>query len=800
MKKTQATANIKKYTAEFWQEAVTDYRVAILSREASLLGRKEVLGGKAKFGIFGDGKEVAQVAMARSFRKGDFRSGYYRDQTFVFAAGLGTVQQFFAQLYAHADETKDIFSAGRQMNAHFATPLVDKSGNWLNHTEHKNISADISPTAGQMSRALGLAFASKKYRNIPELGTFSQFSNLGNEVSFCTIGDASTSEGIFWETINAAGVLQVPLATFVWDDGYGISVPIHYQTTKSSISEALAGFQTEKDKAGIEIKTVKAWDYAALRQCFSAGVELCRNQHQPVLFHVQEVTQPQGHSTSGSHERYKSAERLQWEKDADCLVKMREFLLENEAVTIAELEEMETSVKAEVKKAARAAWDNFNYDVNINKTKALQLLSGLNQTEELQALQVELQKALNPTHLNVVKICRQAIFISKTDKTEARAAISAFINEIYQWSNKAYHSHLYSENQFAASKVAEIKPIYTATSPVKNGFEILNGYFEQLFSNNPAVLAFGEDVGKIGDVNQGFANLQAKFGEERIFDTGIREWSIIGQAIGLAMRGLRPIAEIQYLDYLIYALSPLSDDLATLRYRSNAMQQAPAIIRTRGHRLEGIWHSGSPIAMMLNALRGICILCPRDMTRAVGFYNTMLKSNDPAIVIECLNGYRLKEQMPDNLGDFTVPIGQVEILETGTDITLLTYGSCVRVAQEAIKMLKQADISVELIDAQSLLPFDLRSDLRLSVQKTNRLVILDEDVQSGASAYLLDQILVKQNAYMYLDSAPVTISAASVRPAFGSDADYFIKPNTEDIFEQIYNLMQEARPNKYVAL
>ncbi len=799
MKKTQATAT-KKKSAEFWQEALSDYKIAVLSREASLLGRKEVLGGKAKFGIFGDGKEVAQVAMARSFRKGDFRSGYYRDQTFVFAAGLGTVQQFFAQLYAHADETQDIFSAGRQMNAHFASPLVDKNGNWLNHTELKNISADISPTAGQMARALGLALASKKYRSLPHTAAFNQFSNNGNEVSFCTIGDASTSEGVFWESINAAGVLQVPLATFVWDDGYGISVPIRYQTTKASISEVLAGFQPTADKAGVAIQTVKGWDYAALRECFAEGIHQCRDSHQPVLFHVQEITQPQGHSTSGSHERYKSAERLQWEKEHDCIVRMRAFLLENEAATAAELDEIDSNAKNEVKKAARAAWDNFNKDVNVNKNRGLELLAALPQSAAVQNLITELQKGLNPTHLNVAKVCRQALYATREDKNEARQAVADFVTELNQWGKQAYLSHLYSENQFAASRVAEVKPVYSAESPIKNGFEVLNAYFEQLFANNAQVLAFGEDVGKIGDVNQGFANLQQKFGEERIFDTGIREWSIIGQAIGLSMRGLRPIAEIQYLDYLIYALSPLSDDLATVRYRSNAMQQAPAIIRTRGHRLEGIWHSGSPIGMMLNSLRGICLLCPRDMTRAVGFYNTMLKSNDPAIIIECLNGYRLKEQLPDNLADFTVPIGQVEILQTGTDITLLTYGSCVRVAEEAIKMLAEVGISVELIDAQSLLPFDTTAQCAQSVRKTNRLVVLDEDVQSGASAYLLDQILVKQQAYNYLDSAPVSISAASVRPAFGSDADYFIKPSAEDIFEQLYTIMQEAKPHNYTNL
>jgi pyruvate/2-oxoglutarate/acetoin dehydrogenase E1 component/TPP-dependent pyruvate/acetoin dehydrogenase alpha subunit len=800
------------YAPKFKKEAIEDFKTACLSREASLLGRREVLGGKAKFGIFGDGKEVAQVAMARAFKNGDFRSGYYRDQTFVFAAGLGTVEQFFSQLYA--DVANDPFSAGRQMNAHFATPLVDESGQWLPQTTTKNISADISPTAGQMARALGLAAASKQYRarlkadkNLTE--SFANFSQKGNEVSFCTIGDASTSEGVFWETINAAGVTQVPLAVFVWDDGYGISVPIKYQTTKSSISAALSGMQSDDNTGqGIEIRRVKAWDYADLRRVFADGIEDCRANHAPYLFHVQEVTQPQGHSTSGSHERYKSAERLLWEKEQDGIVKMRQWLLSENILTEAEATEIESEAKKEVKAAARRALDKFNAPIAARKAELLAfvdaLLSQNIAAQNIAALtdfRKEAAALHNPTNRDILRLARLILRAVRSESAQIVADLQNWLQDQMAKADYDYTSHLYSENEFAAAAVTEIKPNFnTENTEYKNGFEILNNYFDQLFETHPEVVAFGEDVGQIGDVNQGFAGLQAKHGETRIFDAGIREWTIIGQAIGMAMRGLRPIAEIQYLDYLIYALSPLSDDLATIRYRSAGIQQAPAIIRTRGHRLEGIWHSGSPIGMMLHSLRGICLLVPRDMTRAVGFYNTMLRSNDPAIIIECLNGYRLKEQLPTNLLDFTVPVGVVECLQTGSDVTLVTYGSCVRVAQEAAADLEKLGISVEIIDCQSLLPFDIAKDIAKSLAKTNRLVVLDEDVPSGGAAYILDKVINEQKGYFSLDAQPLLITAKAVRPAYGSDADYIIKPSTEDVVEQVYALMHEARPADFAPI
>ena len=793
--KTQFVSETQALPSEWQAQALEDFALACLSREASLLGRKEVLSGKAKFGIFGDGKELAQVAMARCFEAGDFRSGYYRDQTFMFAAGLANVQAFFAQLYAHADPEHEPFSAGRQMNAHFATPLIDEQGQWLVASESKNVSADISPTAGQMARALGLALASKQYRALGQtIAQAPNFSKSGREISFCTIGDASTSEGVFWETLNAAAVQQVPLAVFVWDDGYGISVPIEYQTTKGSISEALAGFQGPE---GLAIYTVKAWDYLSLRQTFAQALAKVRETHQPCLFHVQEVTQPQGHSTSGSHERYKSAERLQWEKDFDGISRMRQWLLEQNLADAATLDNIAKEAKKQVRQAAKQAWEAFSQPILQQRQKALDLLQALNQPR-LADLITDLQKNPSPIYRDVLKTCRQALFLLQGQSSDpALKALGEFSQALQIWGKLTYTTHLYSEVQDSALEVPAQPPIYAPDAPQLNGFELLNRYFDLAFEQRPELLAFGEDVGKIGDVNQGFMNLQAKYGEARIFDTGIREWTIVGQAIGLAMRGFRPIAEIQYLDYLLYALSPLSDDLASLRYRSFGRQKAPAIIRTRGHRLEGIWHSGSPIGMMLHSLRGIYLLTPRDMTRAIGFYNTLLQSGEPGIVIECLNGYRLKETLPQNLDTLSLPLGQVEILQQGTDLTLLTYGSCVRIAQEALKLLETWGISVELIDAQSLLPFDLAGDCLQSLRKTNRLVVLDEDVPGGASAYLLDAVLVKQGGYRYLDSAPQTLTAKAVRPAYGSDGDYFIKPSAEDVAEAIYDLMHEAKPSLF---
>lgn len=803
MSEVKVKSSKSKFSKKFIEEALADFKVACISREASLSGRKEVLRGKAKFGIFGDGKEIPQVAMARVFKNGDFRSGYYRDQTFMLASGLANVQQLYAQLYAHADSEHDPFSAGRQMNAHFATPLVDKEGEWTNHTQLKNVSSDISPTAGQMARALGLALASKKYRECQKnMGEYAdKFSVNGNEVSFCTIGDASTSEGVFWETINAAGVLQVPLAVFVWDDGYGISVPRHFQTTKGSISEVLKGFNSDENGKGVDIYTVKGWDYVALRDTFDKAIEKVRKTHTPCLFHVQECTQPQGHSTSGSHERYKSQERLDWEKTQDGIEQMKSWLITQGAATEAELTKIQEDAAKEVKDAIKAAFNAFNNPIKTNQQEALvfidALLAATNNKEKVSALREALAKAIDPIHKDIVKFCRQVLHAVRAESSAEKTALQDYTSGFITKFKELYTSKLYSDTKYAALRVEEVKPVYNEESPIKSGFEVLNACFDYHLQNNPAFFAFGEDVGKIGDVNQGFMGMQDKYGVERVFDVGIREWTIIGQAIGMSMRGLRPLAEIQYLDYLIYAASALSDDMATLRYRSNGIQQAPAIIRTRGHRLEGIWHSGSQMGLLLSSLRGICVLVPRDMTRAVGFYNTMLKSDDPCVVVECLNGYRLKEQMPENIGEFTVPVGVPEILQAGSDLTLVTFGSCVRIAQEAIKQLEECGISVELIDVQSLLPFDVHHSIVESVKKTNRLVVLDEDVSGAASAFILDKILVEQKAYFYLDSEPLTIHAEDVRPAYGSDADYFIKPSVEDVFEKIYELMHEVNPKQF---
>lgn len=794
----------KKYSSTFKQEALDDFRVACISRQASLLGRKEVLTGKAKFGIFGAGKEIAQTAMARAFKDGDFRSGYYRDQTFMLALGLATVDQLYAQLYADADPNNEPFSAGRQMSSHFATPFVDKNGDWLDHKNTKNISSDISPTGGQMARGLGLALASKKYRNSKALNNSTGFSDKGNEVCFCTIGDASTSEGVFWESMNAAGVTQIPLAVFVWDDGYGISVPKEFQTTKGSISKALAGFNPTKPGEGVDIYVVKGWNYAEMRQVFEQGIEKTRRTHTPCLFHVEEMTQPQGHSTSGSHERYKTKERLAWEKEQDGIRQMRLWLLAEGFATEEELDKIEKDTKKEVQASIKKAWSNFNTPIKNKIVKALELIDALilvspNATK-LQLHRDQLAKALGPTHKYVVKTFRNILRIARDEHSAEKQAIEDWTKKLLQEGKQTYTSNLYSENNYSALNVAEVKPIYDPNAPLVNGFEVLTACFDHHLANNPSFFAFGEDVGQIGDVNQGFAGMQEKYGKDRVFDTGIREWTIMGQAIGMAMRGLRPVAEIQYLDYLIYSLPALSDDLATIRYRSNAIQKAPAIIRTRGHRLEGIWHSGSPMGMLLGSLRGICILVPRDMTQAAGFYNTMLQSDDPALIIECLNGYRLKEKMPNNIAEYTLPVGVPEILEEGTDVTLVTYGSCIRVAENAMKQLAEEGISVELIDVQSLAPFDVNHMIVESVKKTNRLVVLDEDFSGGATAYILQKILIEQKGYFHLDSEPVTISAEEVRPPYGSDGDYFVKPNAEDVFEQVYALMHEAQPDRFSKL
>lgn len=781
------------------EEVLQDYELGWLSREASLLGRREVLTGKAKFGIFGDGKEVPQIAMAKAFKKGDFRSGYYRDQTFAFAIGIASLEDFFAQIYA--DTKHDPSSGGRQMNSHFATPYTDQAGNWVAQKDQFNTSSDISPTAAQMARGLGLALASKKYRENEALRHDTPFSNDGNEVCFCTIGDASTSEGVFWETVNAAGVLKVPLAISVWDDGYGISVPVAYQTTKGSISEVLEGFRVNEHGEGMDIYTVKGWDYPSLIQTYLEGIEKMRETHIPALFHIQELTQPQGHSTSGSHERYKSKERLDWEREIDCLVQMERWMIEHELATAEACEVIRRRAKANAKAARDRAWKAYNSPMQA-KLRSLKniYIEFTTPNDEVRAIMKELDQFIDPTISELLQNARRVSYATLGADTPARAQLIQWIRTTQENGKQHYSTHLHSTSPKAALQVPVVPAVYSEDSPLKNGFEILNTFFDQIFEKLPAVYAFGEDLGNIGDVNQGFANLQKKFGESRIFDTGIREWTIVGQAIGMAMRGLRPIAEIQYLDYLLYGLEPLSDDLATLRYRTNGIQQAPAIIRTRGHRLEGIWHAGSPMGMMIHALRGIYILTPRNMVQAAGFYNTMLQSDDPAIIIECLNGYRLKEQLPDNITEYTVPLGVPEVLEEGSDVTLVTYGSCVRVAQEGSKMLKKQGISVELIDVQTLLPFDLEHRIVASLKKTNRIIFLDEDVPGGATAFMLQEVLETQGGYQYLDAAPVTITAAAHRPPYGSDGDYFSKPNPEDVFEVIYQMMHEAEPRRFPRL
>lgn len=790
--------HVKEIQDPFIQEVLRDYYIACVSRETSILSRKEVLTGKAKFGISGDGKELPQLALARVFQKGDFRSGYYRDQTIVFALGLCSVEDYLAQLYA--DPFNDPFSGGRQMSSHFATPFIDKDGSWLPLKELYNITSDISPTAGQMARGLGLALASKKFRNVPGLAAFDHLSDNGNEVVFVTIGDASTSEGIFFETMNAAAVTKVPMVVSVWDDGYGISVPKALQTVKESISKALEGFLLDEDGNGIYIYTVKAWDYPALCEVYEKAAQKAREKHIPVLVHVQDVTQPLGHSTSGSHERYKSQERLQWEQDFDCIKKMAEWIVTNELATEDDLEQIKSRAKEYVRECKGRAWEAFTAPANeaLGELKAFyQGIVNRDNSPAILELEKEITSAILPGIAEVIGNARRLRYMLPDIDPVAASNLDTWLNAYLGRYNELYTSELYASGDRSALSVPVIPAKYSDESPVLNGFQVLNHFFEKTFEKYPNTFAFGEDVGKIGDVNQGFAGLQDKFGVERIFDTGIREWTIAGQAIGMAMRGLRPIAEMQYLDYLIYALPALSDDLATVRYRSNGIQIAPAIIRTRGHRLEGIWHAGSPMGMILGSLRGIYICTPRNMTQAAGMYNTLLQADDPGIVIECLNGYRLKERLPDNVDTFTVPLGSPEILREGSDLTIVTYGSCVRVAEEAIHLLSYVGVDVELIDVQTLMPFDLEAVILYSLKKTNRVIFLDEDVPGGGTAYMMQQVLELQNGYQYLDSQPVTITAKANRPPYGSDGDYFSKPNPEEIFEAAYHLMREAKPDLY---
>ncbi|HMO32592.1 MAG TPA: thiamine pyrophosphate-dependent enzyme [Lacibacter sp.] len=777
----------------FRQEVLQDYRMACLSREVSLLGRKEVLTGKAKFGIFGDGKEVPQLAMAKFFQPGDFYSGYYRDQTFAFATGVATVKEFFAQLYADPDPGHDPHSAGRQMNAHFASRFVDGDGKVLDLVNHKNLSAGMAPTAAQMPKAVGLALASKVFRNVTRLHDRTDLSRNGNEVCFATIGDASTSEGHFWETVNAAAVQQIPLAIFVWDDGYGISVPRALQTTKGSISEALSGFRKKEGTNGIDIYKLKAWDYAGMCEVLEAAIEKIRVTHTPALFHVEEVTQPQGHSTSGSHERYKTPERLQWEREWDCNRKMKEWMLENSLATEEELLELERDVKDQVRREKAEAWQEYQEPIQRQVqevTELVQVLTPLEgKADAVTALLQELLHNREPNRRDVMKALYKAISLSVENEGYGRAMI--YYNRLLNESKAAFNSHLHQEGAGSALQVPEVKSIVVADAPVMNGYEILNRYFDQLFASNPRVLAFGEDLGFIGDVNQGFAGLQAKHGAGRIFDTGIRELTIMGQGIGLAQRGLRPIAEIQYLDYLVYGLQPLTDDLSTMQFRTAGRQAAPLIVRTRGHRLEGIWHSGSPMGMIINSLRGMYVCVPRNMVQAAGMYNTLLQSNEPGLVIECLNGYRLKEQLPDNIGSFTVPMGVPEIIHAGTDLTIVSYGSVLRVIDDAVQHLSLLGISCEVVDVQTLLPFDRHHVILQSLQKTNRILFVDEDVPGGATAYMYNQVLEKQGGYRYLDVAPRTVTGQAHRPSYGSDGDYFSKPNAEDIIRVVKEMMRE---------
>lgn len=782
---------------EFRKEVLNDYRLACVSREVSLLGRREVLTGKAKFGIFGDGKEVAQIAMAKYFKPGDFRSGYYRDQTFAFASGIATIEQFFSQLYADPNLDHEPFSGGRQMNSHYATSNVDMQGNWLNIAGMKNTAADMAPTASQMPRALGLAYASTLFRNVPELAQYNHLSNHGNEVCFATIGDASTSEGHFWETINAAGVLQVPLAVFVWDDGYGISVPRKYQTTKGSISEALDGFRKNADSNGIEIYNVKGWDYASLCETFEEGIRKARELHVPVLFHVEEITQPQGHSTSGSHERYKTKERLAWEKEYDCNTKMRQWLLENALADEAILREIEADAKVVAQQGRKNAWDKYIAPIKEEVGRFMAACQsvideGRGDAEYVTHLMQELNANREPQRRDILKSAAGILFRHPRNFSSALEDMQAYYDQLLATEKESYNTFLHAAGPNSALEVPVVPAAYGEDAQMINGYEVLNKYFDQLFENHPLVFAFGEDVGKIGDVNQGFAGLQQKHGKQRIADTGIRELTIMGQGIGMALRGLRPIAEIQYLDYLLYGLQPLSDDVASLQYRTKGTQFCPLIVRTRGHRLEGIWHSGSPMGMIINALRGMYVCVPRNMVQAAGMYNTLLQANEPAIVIESLNGYRLKETLPDNLKEFTVPLGIPEIVHAGTDVTIVSYGSTLRIVEEAIQtILEPMGISCELIDVQTLLPFDRHHAILDSLKKTNRILFVDEDVPGGGTAYMFQQVMEVQGGYRWLDGSPRTLAAQAHRPAYGSDGDYFSKPNVEDVVKVVLDMVRE---------
>ncbi|UXP30864.1 thiamine pyrophosphate-dependent enzyme [Reichenbachiella agarivorans] len=786
------------------KEILDDYRLAVESREISYIGRKEVFMGKAKFGIFGDGKELAQIAMAKVFRDGDFRSGYYRDQTFMMAIGQMTSQQFFAQLYAHTDVEAEPASAGRMMNGHFGTRTIQEDGEWKDLTKMKNSASDISCTAAQVPRLLGFAYASKLYRENPALHDNKKFSVNGNEVAFGTIGNASTAEGHFFEMMNAAGVLQVPVVMGVWDDEYGISVPNKYQTTKSSISKAMAGFQRDANDKGIEIMTVNGWDYVALTETFRKADKIAREEHVPVLVHVLEITQPQGHSTSGSHERYKSKERLDWENEYDCNKKMREWILSEKLATDQELDIIEDECREIAKNARNNAWKEYRDSLQKDIDTAVSVIDSIadrsRSRNKLLSIAKSLKEGLNVNKLDVTRASKKALRLVREEPSKSRDMLIYWLKEVEKKRHDEYSSSLYSETKYSALKVEAIAPQYSTKSKMVDGREVMQACFDAALTRDPRVFAIGEDVGKIGDVNQGFAGLQDKHGELRVTDTGIRETTIIGQGIGSALRGLRPIVEIQYLDYVLYTIQTLSDDLASLSYRTKGGQRAPLIIRTRGHRLEGIWHSGSPMGMIINAIRGVYVLVPRNMTQAAGMYNTMLQSDDAALIVESLNGYRLKERMPDNVGEYTVQIGQPELLREGRDITVVTYGSMCRIVMEAANQLAEYGVELEVIDAQTLLPFDVNHSIVESVKKTNRLIVADEDVPGGASAFILQKILEEQKAYQFLDNQPITITAKEHRPAYGSDGDYFSKPNAEEIFDKAYEIMSEVDPELYPSI
>ncbi len=772
----------------FRAEVLKDYRLARVSRETSLQGRREVLTGKAKFGIFGDGKEVPQIALAKFFKPGDWRSGYYRDQTWMLALEMATVEQYFSQLYANPDPEMDPMSCGRQMNAHYTSRNISEDGHWLPLTEQFNTATDMAPTAGQMPRSLGLAFASGIFRKVDVLKDETALSRQGSEVCFCSIGDASTSEGHFWETMNAAGVLQVPLAVFVWDDGYGISVPREHQTTKGSISEALSGFQMEDGTNGINIYKLKAWDYAGMCEVLERAIAHIRISHTPAIFHIEEVTQPQGHSTSGSHERYKEPERLEWEREWDCIKKMREWILENQLADAHELDKIDNEAKTFVREAKIAAWKHYQEPIIAQREKALNLMLQAGGGERVQQAIETLKANREPLRRDIMRALSIAIDFGTASQT---APVKDYYRQLTQENAALFNTHLYRQGAGSVLEVPVVAPLYGEHPHTMNGYEILNHYFDQLFTGNPKVVAFGEDLGHIGDVNQGFAGLQARHGSARIFDTGIRELTIMGQGIGLALRGLRPIAEIQYLDYLLYGLQPLSDDVASLQYRSGGKQSCPIIVRTRGHRLEGIWHSGSPMGMILGSLRGMIICVPRNMVQAAGMYNTLLQASEPGLVIECLNGYRLKESMPENLGQFTVPMGIPEVLKEGDDITIVSYGSMLRIIEDAAERLEALGISVEILDVQTLLPFDVHHVILHSLKKTNRILFADEDVPGGAAAFMYNQVMEVQGGFRWLDATPRTLTAQPHRPAYGSDGDYFSKPNAEDVIRVVKEMMAE---------